>query len=92
MQRKSQTPVPPVKRMARYRQRMRAAGLRPVQIWVPDSRSPDFVEICLRQARAVAASDPAFVGDKAVDAVPREASQKGKTAATEAKKTGAGGI
>ena len=59
MQRKSQTPVPPVKRMARYRQRMRAAGLRPVQIWVPDTRSPDFVEICRRQARAVAASDPA---------------------------------
>ena len=59
MQRKSQNPVPPVKRMARYRQRMRAAGLRPVQIWVPDTRSPDFVEICRRQARAVAASDPA---------------------------------
>ncbi|WP_294537847.1 antitoxin MazE family protein [uncultured Rhodoblastus sp.] len=45
--------------MASYRQRMRAAGLRPVQIWVPDTRSPDFFEICRRQARAVAASDPA---------------------------------
>jgi hypothetical protein len=45
--------------MANYRQRMRAAGLRPMQIWVPDTRSPDFVEICRRQARAVAASDPA---------------------------------
>jgi hypothetical protein len=45
--------------MANYRQRMRAAGLRPVQIWVPDTRSPDFVEACRRQARAVAASDPA---------------------------------
>jgi hypothetical protein len=45
--------------MASYRQRMRAAGLRPVQIWVPDTRSPDFVEICHRQARAVTASDPA---------------------------------
>ncbi|HEV3235592.1 MAG TPA: antitoxin MazE family protein, partial [Gemmataceae bacterium] len=44
--------------MASYRQRMRAAGLRPVQIWVPDSRSPDFAEKCHRQARAVA-SDPA---------------------------------
>jgi hypothetical protein len=59
MQRKIQNPVPPEKRMASYRQRMRAAGLRPVQIWVPDTRSPDFVEICHRQARAVAASDPA---------------------------------
>lgn len=45
--------------MAGYRQRMRAAGLRPVQIWVPDTRLPDFAETCHRQARAVAAGDPA---------------------------------
>nr|WP_244600215.1 antitoxin MazE family protein [Blastochloris tepida] len=45
--------------MASYRQRMRAAGLRPVQIWVPDTRAPDFAEKCRRQARAVAADDPA---------------------------------
>lgn len=45
--------------MADYRQRMRAAGLRPVQIWVPDSRAPGFAEKCHQQARAVAASDPA---------------------------------
>jgi len=36
-----------------------AAGLRPVQIWVPDTRAPGFVEACRRQARAVAADDPA---------------------------------
>jgi len=54
-----QTKTPPPKRMANYRQRMRAAGLRPVQIWVPDSRSPDFAKKCHRQARAVAANDPA---------------------------------
>jgi hypothetical protein len=45
--------------MRNYRQRMRAAGLRPVHIWVPDTRAPDFVEICHRQSRAVAAHDPA---------------------------------
>jgi hypothetical protein len=45
--------------MAGYRQRMRAAGLRPLQIWVPDTRSPAFAEACRRQARAIAASDPA---------------------------------
>ncbi len=55
----NKNPAPPRKRMANYRQRMRAAGLRPVQIWVPDSRAPDFAEKCRRQARAVAASDPA---------------------------------
>jgi hypothetical protein len=59
MPRQSRTPAPPAKRMANYRQRMRAAGLRPVQIWVPDTRSPDFAEKCHRQARAVAVSDPA---------------------------------
>ena len=59
MTRSTRKPVPPPKRMANYRQRMRAAGLRPVQIWVPDSRAPEFVAICQRQARAVAASDPA---------------------------------
>lgn len=30
-------------RVGAYRTRMRAQGLRPVQIWVPDVRSPDFV-------------------------------------------------
>ncbi len=52
-------PKPPPERMQNYRQRMRAAGLRPVQIWVPDTRAPDFLAICERQARAVAAGDPA---------------------------------
>jgi len=52
------TPVSPPARMASYRQRMRAAGLRPVQIWVPDTRAAGFAEICHAQARAVAAHDP----------------------------------
>jgi len=43
--------------MATYRQRMRAAGLRSLQIWVPDTRSPDFAEICRRQAAIVAKGD-----------------------------------
>jgi hypothetical protein len=59
MPRSTQRPIPPTKRMKSYRQRMRAAGLRPVQIWVPDTHAPDFVEVCRRQSRAVAAHDPA---------------------------------
>lgn len=59
MPRPTKCPASPQKRMASYRQRMRAAGLRPVQIWVPDSRAPDFAEKCHAQARAVAAGDPA---------------------------------
>jgi hypothetical protein len=59
MPRFTQSPVPPPKRMANYRRRMRASGLRPVQIWAPDTRAADFIEICRRQSRAVAAGDPA---------------------------------
>jgi hypothetical protein len=64
MPRQTKKPSPPAKRMAKYRQRMRASGLRPVQIWVPDRNSPGFAEKCHRQARAVAASDPA--GDELI--------------------------
>jgi len=40
----------------RYRERMRAAGLRPVQIWVPDTRSIDFPDECRRQAERINAA------------------------------------
>ena len=59
MSRASKTPAPPTSRMFSYRQRMRAAGLRPVQVWVPDTRSPEFAAICKRQSLAIAAHDPA---------------------------------
>lgn len=36
-----------------YRDKLRAAGLRPVQIWVPDTRRPGFAEECRRQSRAL---------------------------------------
>jgi Protein of unknown function (DUF3018) len=36
---------------------MRAQGLRPVQIWVPDVRSPDFAAEAHRQSELVAAAD-----------------------------------
>lgn len=41
----------PTERMAAYRQRMRAEGLRLVQLWVPDSRATDFAAKCHRQAQ-----------------------------------------
>jgi hypothetical protein len=34
-----------------------AAGLRPVRIWVPDTRSPGFAEECRRQSMIVAAAE-----------------------------------
>ncbi len=44
-------------RVQKHRDTLRMAGLRPVQIWVPDTRRPDFVEECRRQCRLIAQSD-----------------------------------
>jgi hypothetical protein len=46
-------------RVQKRRDALRAAGLRPVQIWVPDTRRPGFDAECLRQSLAVAAADAA---------------------------------
>jgi hypothetical protein len=49
-----------------YRERMRARGLRPVQIWVPDTRTDAFRREAHRQSLAVGRSpgereDQAFI-------------------------------
>jgi hypothetical protein len=44
-------------RVQRHRDALRRAGLRPVQIWVPDTRRPDFEAECRRQSRLVALAD-----------------------------------
>jgi hypothetical protein len=40
---------------------MRAQGFRPIQIWVPDSRSPKFAAECRRQSLSIARSPEAGV-------------------------------
>ena len=44
-------------RVAEHRKRLRAQGLRPIQVWVPDVRSEAFADEALRQSRAVASAD-----------------------------------
>ncbi|MBU2763406.1 MAG: antitoxin MazE family protein [Acidithiobacillus caldus] len=46
-------------RVQKHRDALRKAGLRPVQIWVPDTRRPDFAEECHRQCLLVAQADSA---------------------------------
>lgn len=46
-------------RVQKHRDALRMAGLRPVQIWVPDTRRPDFPGECRRQSRLVAQADMA---------------------------------
>ncbi|MBE0490441.1 MAG: antitoxin MazE family protein [Halomonas sp.] len=44
-------------RVKKHRAALRAASLRPIQIWVPDTRQPGFAEEARRQCAAVAAAD-----------------------------------
>jgi Protein of unknown function (DUF3018) len=54
-------------RVQRRRDKLRAAGLRPVQIWVPDTRAAGFAQECARQARLVRDNEaPATHADDAV--------------------------
>ncbi|MGB9368349.1 MAG: antitoxin MazE family protein [Xanthobacteraceae bacterium] len=53
-------------KVSAHRARMRAQGMRLLQIWVPDTRSPEFAREARRQSRALARSpqekeDIAFV-------------------------------
>ncbi|MBS9427129.1 antitoxin MazE family protein [Photorhabdus akhurstii] len=43
-------------RVRKHRQQLRMSGLRPVQIWVPDTRLPHFKEECRRQSRLAMAT------------------------------------
>ena len=52
-----------------HRARLRRQGLRPIQIWVPDVRSPAFKREAHRQSLAVARSAHAAVDQAFIDAV-----------------------
>ena len=52
-------PTPVRQRVGKRRDALRASGLRPLQIWVPDTRRPGFLEECVRQSLVVAAADAA---------------------------------
>ena len=43
--------TPVTDRVQKHRDGLRAAGLRPVQIWVPDTRRAGFAEECRRQSQ-----------------------------------------
>lgn len=52
-----------------YRERMRARGLRPVQIWVPDTRTEAFRIEAHRQSLAVARSEHEVEDQAYIDAI-----------------------
>ena len=49
------------RRMSAYRARLRAAGLRPMQIWVPDVRAPRLAEEAARQSLLAARQTDIFL-------------------------------
>jgi hypothetical protein len=56
-------------KVADYRARLRAQGLRPVQIWVPDVRATAFKDAAHKQSAAVARSSHAKDDQDFIDAV-----------------------
>jgi hypothetical protein len=52
-----------------HRERLRKQGLRPIQIWVPDVRSPAFKAEAHRQSAAVAKSSQEREDQDFVDAI-----------------------
>ena len=52
-----------------HRERLRKQGLRPIQIWVPDVRSPAFRAEAHRQSLAVANNEHEPVDQRFIDSV-----------------------
>lgn len=53
-------------KVRRHREKLRAQGLRPVTLWLPDTRTPEFKDQAHKQSLAVArseqeAEDQAFI-------------------------------
>ena len=44
-------------RVKKRRAALRKAGLRPIQLWVPDTRRPEFADECRRQSKLAAQTD-----------------------------------
>lgn len=56
-------------KVSAHRARLRAQGLRPIQIWVPDVRSPRFIKEARRQSRLAARSSYAADDQAFIDAI-----------------------
>ena len=60
-------------KMGLHRERLRAQGLRPVQIWVPDVRARSFVRAARQQSKVVAASKRAKSDQGFIDVISKHA-------------------
>ncbi len=69
------SPMSTSERVARRRAKLRALGLRPVQLWVPDTGAPGFAEECRRQSRLIAerATEASRAEEEAWERISEEA-------------------
>lgn len=51
-----------------YRSKLKRQGLRQVNLWLPDTRSPEFRKECLRQSRLAAAAEESVPLDDLLNA------------------------
>jgi hypothetical protein len=65
-------PVTSRQKVQAHRERLRAQGLRPIQIWVPDTRSSRFAAQASRQSRLVASSRYASEDQAFIDSLSSE--------------------
>jgi surfactin synthase thioesterase subunit len=56
-------------KVRKHRKRLRQQGLRPIQIWVPDMRSPVFITEAHRQSLAVTKSPHAEADQNFIDTI-----------------------
>jgi Protein of unknown function (DUF3018) len=56
-----------------HRERLRAQGLRPAQIWVPDVRARSFIRAARQQSKAVAVGKRAKADQRFIDAISDDA-------------------
>lgn len=66
---RSTEPRPARDRVRSHRERLQRQGLRPIQIWVPDTRSTAFAAEAHRQSLAVAGSPHEAADQAFIDAV-----------------------
>jgi hypothetical protein len=58
-------------RVRAYRKRMRAKGMRLVQMWLPDTSRPEFKREARRQALAISRSEHAAEDQAFIDAISK---------------------
>lgn len=69
----SSSPVTPRDKVQAHRERLRSQGLRPVQFWVPETRSEAFRDEASQQSALVARSPHATEDDAFIEAITADA-------------------